>query len=437
MGKLSQLIILKLLLIPGISITAILQFSCKKADEDLNSTLNKTLKISLVSGNNQSGEFNTTLKDSLVVKVTDRQNRPVSHAAVHFKTINGIGSVSSAFVWTNSSGFAFAKVQLACRLSEHKVIAYLCDEKSYYIDSVSFLATSVKPVKWARACGINYAVEKIRELNNKYYAVSDNMLYISVDGGLNWDLFPNAPGNDIFDVQFNSKGWMYILTRYHGVYYSVNNGSTWLSMSNELFTSGYPLTLMVEDTVIYVSYQGNGLFRTRNNGQSWKKLVVNGTYSEENKFITRHPSGKLYIFDRWDDLFMSVDNGDSWSHINLSYKYLVYEASAFKIGLNGLLYIGSGDATIAVVSPDTYTGEIHRYYKYNSSSQAVNNIFEKENTFYFTLTGSPIPGIYSSNGWKRIDNGFYRDIRSIYLKTNGKFLVGNYDYPNGLYYEPE
>lgn len=425
----------KVLLFSGFLVPCLILFSCKKGEPELVNGKNNTTKIVLISGDSQSGEFNTTLKDSLVVQVTDFRNKPVFHAPVQFETKNGIGSISPAFVWTDSTGFAYTRIQLACYLSEHLTIAYLCDENSNYIDSVSFRATPVKPAKWGRACGIVYAAEKIREQNNKYYTVSQSRLYVSNDGGVNWDLFPNLPYSSVSDLQFNSKGWMYLLTRNNGVYYSVNEGSTWIGINNGLVTSGSPLCFMVEDTVMYVSYLNNGLYRSRNNGQSWKKLFIFSTYLEENSFVTRHPTGKLFLFDRWDELFVSADNGDSWSYINLSYKFGISEVSAFAIGTNGLLYIGSGDATITIISPDTYTGEKHSYYKYNSTYQTVNNIIIKENIVYFTLSGSPVPGIYSSNGWKRIENGFYKGIQSLYLKADGKFLVGCNDYTGGLYYE--
>ena len=40
----------------------------------------------------------------------------------------------------------------------------------------------------------------------------------------------------------------------------------------------------------------------------------------------------------------------------------------------GSLYIGGADATISILDPNTYQGEVHRHYEWNASSQTVNNI---------------------------------------------------------------
>ena len=421
----------KSIIVCGVFFSLAVFISCKKEKSDAN-IKNKVAKIKLVSGDNQSGEFNTTLKDSLVVQVTDLGGKPLNHAPVYFATKNGVGRTSSSYVWTDSAGFAFVKLQLSCYASDIQTIAYLFDENLQYTDSVAFTAISVKPARWGRACGIDYTVDKIREYNNKCYAISQRKLYVSNDGGVNWDAFPYLTYN-ILDMQINSKGWMYILTENSEVYYSLNHGSMWIGISNGLLNTGYPLSFMVEDTVMYIS-NSSGLYRTRDNGQSWKKLQING-YFNDYSFINRHPSGKLYVIDSWDRLFMSADGGDNWSYINLSYQYHIDEISSFKIGADGFLYIGSGDATIAVVSPDTYTGETHSFYKSNSYSQSVNSIFIKNNVVYFTIEGSPDPGIYSSNGWKRIENGFYQPVQTLYLKDDGKFLIGSGNYGEGLYYE--
>lgn len=147
--------------------------------------------------------------------------------------------------------------------------------------------------------------------------------------------------------------------------------------------------------------------------------------------INRHPNGDLYLFDEWNNLWHSTNYGDNWNKINLDYKYRNYKVEDFIIARDGTLYIGAGDATISILSSDTYTGTMHSFYKMNHSSQHVEDIQIINDFVYFTVNGNPTPGIYTSQNWERLDLGFEGQINNYYLKKDRTFMLLSRD---GLYY---
>ena len=66
-------------------------------------------KIAIVKGNNQSGTVGVVLPDSVIVRVTDAQDRPVDGQQVVFAVLSGGGSVAPPSALTNSNGVTGAR----------------------------------------------------------------------------------------------------------------------------------------------------------------------------------------------------------------------------------------------------------------------------------------------------------------------------------------
>jgi hypothetical protein len=256
-------------------------------------------------------------------------------------------------------------------------------------------------------------------------------LYYSDDKGINWYPVSGVPDwGGIVDAQFNSKGWLYMVTRYNGVYFTQDLIS-WQSINNGILDHRDPTAFTVEDSMLFVSFYFDGPYKTDNNGGFWRKMLVGGE-SQRFYFIRRHPNGNLYLFDDWGTLKLSENNGKNWSSAGLGYLYVPYSEYDFEIGKDGLLYVGAGDATISAVSPDTYTGERHSYYEWNASLQLVNNIQFFNNDMYYLVNYNPRPGVYSrNNNWDRLDLNFDKAIRYFYIRNDGGFLLA----ADAIYYK--
>jgi len=233
-------------------------------------------------------------------------------------------------------------------------------------------------------------------------------------------------GWDISDTMSTSEAY----TKDDGIYYT-EDYVTWNQINSGILDHRDPMTFFVEDTCLFISFYFDGLYRSTDNGLFWSKLLIDGKSDDRYVFINRHPNGDLYLFDKWDNFWHSTDNGDNWDRIPLDYKYTNYEVEDFIIDKEGTLYIGAGDATISILSSETYQGTIYTYYEWNSSSQHVEDIKILDDIVYYTVNGNPEPGIYSSQNWHRLELGFDNQIYTYHLKTDGTFLIASYD---GVYY---
>lgn len=434
--------------------------ACKKEDKQPELTWpddDRVSAIELISGDGQSGIFGEQLKDSIVMKVAGREgmNR---YYWLKYRFLEGNGKVnavsSNPFDYVDISrpdndGYVKLKWELGCNKEEQQLVVLLYSDTIYnnpdYLpirpadDSVIVSAKGSKPQGWGKACGCeinDFYSSEIFSHNGKLYLVSPNTrnggLYVSEDGGINWMPLQAFPFNsEIVSARFGENNRLYVLTRDAGIYYS-DNLSNWSSLNNGLLGLSYPSAFLVEPNFMYVSYDYNGLFRTADKGSFWKKLLVENEYATPYRFISRHTNNNLYLFDKWDMFYVSKNNGDSWERIFIDYQYRRSKIEDFKVGPDGKLYIGSGDATLAIISPDNYEGITKSYYTPNSSSQHINHIQFFNNQVYFLVNGSNNDGIYNSVGWSKVDLTFKDRIYNYHIKEDGDFLLMT---DRGVYYK--
>ena len=207
------------------------------------------------------------------------------------------------------------------------------------------------PQGWAKACGVNFGGQFAAPQNStSIYYVSSGAVYFSTDGGITWQQLKTLPQNvQAHDLKFNSRGDFYLLTENDGIYYSTDAGTTWQAINTGIIDHRYPLTFVVEDTALFVSFYFDGLYRTTNNGDYWKKLLIGGKYYEEYSNVTRLPDGSLYLNDKWGTIFRSADNGDNWQQVIVSYQYLRSPVSDINSDADGNLVLASSyDGLLAV-----------------------------------------------------------------------------------------
>lgn len=405
-------------------------------------------KISLTSGNSQLGVYGEYLSNELTFKITVPQDQMLTQYYLQFALVQGNGRVDNSEMYSQFNilpdGTVKVKWQLGCNTPTQKIKAYVYAQQPYPgdgkppvpQDSVEIKATGKKPEGWARACGCGipdvYNTQITTFDHKTLYMVTAGELYTSDDNGINWQKVDGIPkSSGIFSAQFNSKGWLYILTRSDGVLYS-RDLKSWQTTNNGIIDKRDPTGFMVKDDVLMVSFYFDGPYISTDNGGFWQKSIVS-LNSQRFMFFNKHTDGSLYLFDDWGTLFRSKDTGKSWQSIKLDYGYYLSQPSGFAIGPDGNLYIGSDDATIAQVSPVTLKGTAKRYYEWNSSSQSVANISFFQDDVFYLVRHTPKPGIYSiRNNWGRLELGFGKDIYSYYIKPDGNFLLVGQD---GLYYK--
>jgi len=409
-------------------------------------------KIAIISGDKQSGIFGESLTAALELKITPPPGKKANQYTVVFSMIQGNGVINNnngypGLGTPDTSGNVKANWLLGCNNTTQKVKAYLYANVSFNggvlaplpglaDDSLIMQASGVEPTGWGKSCGCGIPdsyYSQIVTYDKKTLFLASNGLYTSDDGGINWSKvvatgIPNWSG--IKNAQFNSKGWLYVVTENDGVFYS-KDLKFWQTINNGILDHRTPTGFLVADDLLMVSFYFDGPYITTDNGGFWQKLLVGGG-SQRYYYMKRHPNGNLYLFNDWGNFWMSKDIGKTWQLVPLNYGYFVSQPYGFDIGPDGKLYIGSDDATIAQLSPVTLQGTAKRYYQWNGWSQSVSQIQFYNNDVYFLVTAAPQAGVYSiGNNWGRIEMNFPKTINSYYIKPDGGFLLWSYD---GLYY---
>jgi|HubBroStandDraft_4_1064222.scaffolds.fasta_scaffold107366_2 hypothetical protein len=414
--------------------------SCKK-DTMVNSYYGSG-RFQIVSGNNQSGIYGEVLPKAITLKINSTRKSDKFYVVVKTTRGNGWVSIASSFQQLNagdsisinwSLGCDYPDQQISCLLFSDSIV-YPGAGASFYSqasDSISIGATGLKPSGWCKSCGfgnnLNYNSKIIADQNDNLYLINGK-IFSSQDGGYNWYPLQNIPHTgEVADAAFNSKNELYIVTQNSGVFYS-NDLNKWMPLNNGFIQPQSPTAFFIEDTALFVSYYFDGPYISTDNGNFWRKMLVGGN-SQRYYYINRHPDGRLMLFDDWNTLKQSSDNGKTWNEISLDYKYANYSIYDFKIDKSGQLYIGSGDATLAILDPQSFQGTVHTYYQWNASLQTVNNITFAINDIYYLVNYSPTPGIYSEkNNWNILDIGFTDKISYFFKKSNGAFLLFSDNY---------
>ena len=432
----------------AVFIFSISLISCER-DDEVKYTFLEDTKLSVVEGGGQSGYMGDYLNEEIRIKASS--SNPAKRFFVTYEIIKGNGSIYPQNNYLMNNGYIlgidgefFFSWSLGCNETDQKVkitlytdSIRLSDGKNYIFhkipaDELIVSASAVKPKGWAKACvcGTDFDFfSKIVSYDNKTLYLVGRGLQYSVDGGINWDIPQDIPHyDDVSDMAFNSKGWAYIVTESHGIFYS-KDMKKWIAINNGLLDYRFPSAFYVDDEILMASFYFDGLFISKDNGQFWRKLLVGDS---PNQFISRHPNGDLYFWDKWSDCYQSTDVGATWTKLNIDDKYVRYEIEDFTIDRQGKLYIGSGDASIAILDPLTYQGDVHRYYQWNASSQHINNIKITDDDVTYLVNGHPKSGIYSKkNNWDYVDIGFSGIIMNYYLRSDNTYILVT---TKGIYY---
>lgn len=155
-------------------------------------------------------------------------------------------------------------------------------------------------------------------------------IYRSIDNGENWDFVPIS--TFCWAVQswkFDSSGNIYIGTYQNsGVYKSVDDGLHWTHVG--LYRSVQSLEINSEGD-IFAGTQGQGVYHsTLLDLPNWSQ-INNGLISQDVRSIAVDSSGVIFAGTAMNNMFRSMDNGQSWSWIDLDISYLV---GVFDIAIN-------------------------------------------------------------------------------------------------------
>lgn len=192
---------------------------------------------------------------------------------------------------------------------------------------------------------------------NNLYAGTGNGLFVTSNGGQSWTSVSNglAANYRIYSMVKNNTGFFVLAynnsSATYQIYYSNDNAATWTQLNSSFAT--YFTALATDGTNVYVSCDGDGVYKTSGNGQNW--TAQNSGLVEPHATLVSsllYNNGKLYAGTNQKGVFTSSDSAATWQHANNGLSSTPVTSLAF-----------IGDSLIAGTS-----GSIGVYF-YNQSNQ--------------------------------------------------------------------
>lgn len=303
---------------------------CSKVSDSVNNprkvnTPDSTIKITLVSGDNQTDTIGNPLKSNVIVKVT-QNGTPVSGYTVMFQ---GSGCNEENIISTVSQpdGTIDYIWSLAGDVGQQTLKAVLLDSNNQKADSVTATATAVATTSgWHNsACSVGLGRPLFCKISTgrvfaTYIGEKDYLKY-SDDNGISWKNIKSLGNTHVINYAIpTSSDELFVFTS-DGIFYSNNEAQTWSNLgvppwinniiqsatytpSGKLivsFSSGFPLSISTDKGKTWTSVTNTAFVPTNNNSP------VFGDPAEDN-------DGNLYVVEHQNEnVFKSADKGVTWT----------------------------------------------------------------------------------------------------------------------------
>ena len=154
---------------------------------------------------------------------------------------------------------------------------------------------------------------------------SDQGLYKSVDGGVNWTEMLGTTRTqttgDVYSIQIDPNDHQHLLVGFHsdwpsgtpGVIESKNGGASWIVHPPQPSWGHGHYVFFITSTTWLIATQDDGFWRTTNSGQSWNK-VADQSMSHGGDSLYRGADGALYT-GASQTLLRSTNDGESWTEV--------------------------------------------------------------------------------------------------------------------------
>ena len=197
-------------------------------------------------------------------------------------------------------------------------------------------------------------------INSKGHILASDFrgdLYRSIDNGDSWTKI--SLGGSVGKVIINNDDQVFAITSI-GVFRSVDSGDTWTE--NVLIEGWLPLLVFNPDYHIYAVTNGDSIIRSIDNGNTWEQLGSLPLPPEDTFFNLIAINSKNHIFvsteelpvfdtiDQGQGVFRSKDNGESWTNIgpdSASIKVLFLDSK-------GYLFVAAKDNLYRSSEPTTH-----------------------------------------------------------------------------------
>ncbi|MDP9076541.1 MAG: glycoside hydrolase [Bacteroidota bacterium] len=409
-------------------------FGCKK-ESPPSKPVPTGFKMEIIKGNNQSDSIGHTLKDSIIVRVTNN-SKLLTNGYLRFT-----GSGCDVNVPTEvpiNTGIGFFKWQLSGVIGAQQLKVILLDSARVVRDSLTVTAHAAMPLHgWQPSpCMASYNGVKTfcRLKTGKLFALffNSDFLFSSDDNGISWHKLPEIEGHyPIVNIIAAPDDGLFILTQGNGIQYSPDGGKTWVARNNGMANFRFTDDLSISPLgKIFASDHPNGRrYITTDDGVNWNTTDLG---------IFEQPNGNNYFIDNFSTLRVTTDGGLSYKYVSvfpvttgvvlefIDVKGNIYVSKSTNYNNLALCRSTDNGLTFTAVYAATYVQGI---------PLGLGQMTEQNGTFYFYVYGS---GLIKTSDFKTFTNispAFTEQSRSYILTRNNQLVIGLY-YGSIYYYLP-
>ncbi|HTK20797.1 MAG TPA: hypothetical protein VL442_14825 [Mucilaginibacter sp.] len=399
-------------LITPLLLISLLCFGCSKSSQPgpKGGETTGSVKIELVSGNNQTDTIGYHLPNFIVVKVT-QNGQPLKNYTVLYKG-SGCNEERMDKFDTGADGTAGYNWFLAGDVGQQTLKIYAVDDENNKVDSVTAVSTAIAPGSggWHySACTypFGFMVTALCKTGSGrlFTTLSGGPSYLrySDDNGVGWYSVKSLGNTHRFERVAASSANEVFAVADDANFYSADNGGTWTSLPVQTFNNNTisGLTFTASGKVVAAS-QGLGVYISSDKGKTWTiapaSLFVhpNSTgHDSDFAYPSEDLNGNLYILSKESGvIYKSTDAGKSWTYLNFPndrFESLFIDANNwFYASVNGSepygIYISKDNAATFNLLSNSVSG-----FNDQISIQSDGNL-------YYTLSSVSIGGLYRLNG---------------------------------------
>lgn len=191
--------------------------------------------------------------------------------------------------------------------------------------------------------------------NGTLFAGTGSGVYRSANAGTSWER-TLAPGRAMLALAIDPKNTIYARSNL-GVFRSDDNGTRWAE--TELIRNDIAALLMTPTGVLWAGTTSGEVFRSDAGGQSWKR-TSNGLPQVPVRAMARDQQGTLYVALNGEGLYRSTNEGVSWQPTGLNTGFVnalvsdgtdLFAATTFRT----VLHSSDGGSTWTPVGPNGLT----------------------------------------------------------------------------------
>lgn len=153
------------------------------------------------------------------------------------------------------------------------------------------------------------------------FVCTEKGIYSTENNGGTWKEIKTGITDQNFTYLALGPKGLYLNTFANGVFYSNDNGTTWLAINGQFErTQLMGSKILASDSCIIYTTKAGDIYISKDNGLSWKNFTTDLQASIRTLYLN---NGTIYLGSSTGEIFYSKDNGKSWSknEINTGGKY--------------------------------------------------------------------------------------------------------------------